>query len=141
MYKIFVDTNVVLEHALKRNQYIECTQIFELAETQRIECFASAQTFYTLSFYLRKVASRSQAHKILRGYLSFIDIVPTGKSQLILGLGSAFNDLEDSFQYYTALGHVDFAVTINIRDYRKHELPDLRCTTPAEFLKIFHEYL
>ena len=54
MRKIYLDTNVILEHAMQRSNYLQVVDIFHLAELDAIECYTSAATFFTIAFFLRK---------------------------------------------------------------------------------------
>ena len=134
---MFIDTNVVFEHALMREEYRDAVEIFKLAEDKQIECFCSASCFYTLCYVLRKHYSDKETRAILRKYLSFISILPTDEKQLFSGLASSFKDLEDAFQYHTALGKADYFVSFNKKDFAQHSLAQLEVQTPGEFLATF----
>jgi hypothetical protein len=135
MLKVFADTNIVFEHALMRSKYKDCVELFKMAEDKAIECFCSAACFYTFAYVLRKNQSNHDVRAKLNQYLSFISILPTDKKALDTGIISSFIDIEDAFQYYTALGKVDYFITLNKKDYEKHEAPQLPVLSPAEFLK------
>ncbi|MCH5596953.1 PIN domain-containing protein [Niabella ginsengisoli] len=45
MRKLYLDTNVILEHAMQRDNYLAVADIFHLAEAGAIECYTSAATF------------------------------------------------------------------------------------------------
>lgn len=137
MHKVFVDTNVVFEHALMRLNYRDAVEVFKLAEDKKIECFGSAACFYTLCYILRKQYSDKETRSIIRKYLSFISILPTDEKHLFSGLASSFRDLEDAFQYNTALGKADYFITFNKKDFSQYTLAQLDVCTPAEFLKLY----
>ena len=136
MHKVFADTNIIFEHALMREGYQDAVDVFKLAEDKKIECFCSASCFYTLCYVLRKHYSDKETRSILRKYLSFISILPTDEKHLFWGLASSFKDLEDAFQYHTALGKVDSFITFNKKDFAQHSLAQLEVLTPEEFLKL-----
>lgn len=131
MYKVYLDTNVILEHAIQRKNYLEVAEIFHLSEMEEIECYTSAATFFTIAFFLRK---ESNSKQIFRTYFSFIKVVGTSEDDLQSGINSSFSDIEDGFQYYSALGKCDVFVTFNKKDFEKHQNPKLLCFTPKEFL-------
>jgi predicted nucleic acid-binding protein len=135
--KVFVDTNIVFEHALKRANHRDAIELFKLSENEKIECFCSASSFYTLCYVLRKQYSDKQTRLILRQYLSFISVLSADEKQLFSGLASSFKDIEDAFQYHTALGKVDYFVTFNKKDFARYSLAQLEVYTPGEFLKQF----
>jgi len=132
VYRVFVDTNVIFEHALKQRNWQQCMDIFKMAETGRIECYASAASFFTLAYFIRKEKAPKE---ILNGYLSFIHPLPTYRGVLDAALASDFTDIEDGFQYFTALHETDCFVTLNIKDFERFAVAGLPCMTPDEFLR------
>lgn len=132
MRKIYLDTNIILEHAMQRSNYLQVVEIFHLAESGAIECYTSASTFFTIAFFLRKEKGNKQ---IFKDYFSFIKVVSTYDEDLYAAVNSSFTDIEDGFQYYSALGKCDAFVTFNKKDFFRHQNKKLPCFTPAEFLK------
>jgi predicted nucleic acid-binding protein len=132
MRKIYLDTNVILEHAMQRNNYLQVREIFHLAELDAIECYTSAATFFTIAFFLRK---EKNAKQVFKDYFSFIKVVSTNDSDLHAAVNSSFIDIEDGFQYYSALKKCDVFVTFNKKDFSRHLHKSLPCLTPLEFLK------
>ncbi|TZF82770.1 PIN domain-containing protein [Pedobacter sp. BS3] len=131
MRKIYLDTNVILEHAMQRSNYRQVVELFHLAESGAIECYTSAATFFTLAFFLRKDKNSKQIFKI---YLSFIKTLTTRDEDLHAAVNSSFTDIEDGFQYYSALGKCDAFITFNKKDFIRHQNKRLPCLTPSEFL-------
>ena len=72
-------------------------------------------------------------------YLRFISILTTQKKSLRISLDASFHDLEDAFQYFTALEEeeLDFFIFNNLKDYQKvsQQLPVIN---PKKFIS---EYL
>ena len=54
MTKIFLDTNVILDHALDRAFAEEAEKIFAKAEEGAIICYISTGSLYTLAYILEK---------------------------------------------------------------------------------------
>jgi predicted nucleic acid-binding protein len=132
MRKIYLDTNVILEHALQRSNYMQAMEIFHLAESGAIECYTSTATFFTIAFFLQKEKDSKQ---IFKTYFSFIKAITTLDEDLHAAVNSSFTDIEDAFQYYSALGKCDAFITFNKKDFIRHQSEKLPCLTPAEFLK------
>lgn len=131
-HKVFVDTNVILEHAMMRTHWRDCLKIFRLAETGQISCMASSASFFTLAYFVRKAEKRKE---IINEYLSFIEPIPTSKSALDAALKSNYKDIEDGFQYYTAYGIANSFVTLNLKDFSNFEVPVLKVFEPGQFLR------
>lgn len=118
-YKVFLDTNIFLDHLLDRNTY--STTILKACEEGLIAGYASSASFYTLAYMTRKSVSAAETRKLLGDYLRFISILPTQKNNLRNSLDAAFDDLEDAFQYFTALDEegLDYFITNNVKDFQK----------------------
>ena len=132
MHKIYLDTNIILEHALQRKKYLEVAAIFHLTELGIIESYTSASTFFTIAFFLRK---DQNAKRIFKDYFSFIKTITTSEQNLHTAVNSSFNDIEDAFHYYSAIDKCDAFITFNKKNFVQHENKSLRCYTPSEFLK------
>jgi len=132
-FKVFLDTNIFLDHFLQRNEY--SSKILALCEDGEIHGCASSASFYTMAYLLGKHLSKNEARNILNQYTNFIIIIPTIKEYLIQGFSSSFTELEDAFQYFTALHDtgMEYFLTHNIKDF-KTALPSLPVVTPEAFL-------
>lgn len=132
-FKVFLDTNIFLDHFLQRNEY--SSKILAFCESGDIHGCASSASFFTMAYLLEKNLSKKEACNILSQYTNFIIIVPTTKENLIQAFASNFTDLEDAFQYFTALHDtsIKYFLTHNIKDF-KAAIPSLPIITPEEFL-------
>jgi len=54
MTKVFLDTNVILDHALGRAFADEAEKLLILSEQDKINCYISAGALYTLAYVLEK---------------------------------------------------------------------------------------
>ena len=137
MTKIFLDTNVILDHALDRAFADEAEKIFAMAEAGKISCYISTGSVYTLTYILKKATKDIDiVREKLLLYLTFVTPIsnlPFYIEQAICD--KAFDDIEDAFQYYAALqaGCV-FFVTANIRDFKKGEQKKLPVLKPDDYL-------
>ena len=117
-FKIFLDTNIFIDHLQDRNNH--STEIIKLCERNELEAFASSACFYTLAYFVGKYTALS-VRKTLENYSEMVELITTTKENLYGAYQSGFKDMEDAFQYYTALNNkdLDFFVTNNIKDYKK----------------------
>lgn len=118
-FSVFLDTNIFLDHLLDRD--VHSSTLLKGCEDGLVHGYASSASFYTLSYVIRKSISVSETKKLLGDYLRFISVLPTHKHELRTSLDASFNDLEDAFQYFTALQEekLDFFVTNNLKDFQK----------------------
>jgi len=138
MRKVFLDTNVVLDHALGRIFAEEAEKIFNMSELGNITCYISSGTLYTLAYILEKsIKDIEIVREKLLLYLTFIIPVsnfPYNFEQALCD--KSFDDIEDAFQYYTALqAGCDCFVTANIKDFEKGEMKKLPVFKPDDYLQ------
>lgn len=134
MQTVFLDTNVVIDLLAGREPfYKEAQVLFTLADRGQVQLQISALTFANASYALAKHYPVADAKKYLQQFKVLVSILPLDDKAIELALASEFLDIEDGFQYFTALaGGASVIVTRNKKDFKKSELPVL---TPTEFLK------
>lgn len=136
--KLFLDTNVLLDHALIRitGQPYEAKFLISWAVDNKILLLISAGSFYTFAYVLQKNGIKgSKLRNKLQLYLTFLNIINTDKDVLLKGLESSFTDIEDSFQYMAAVQEkCDYLITSNITDFAAHKTHQTLPITPLDFL-------
>jgi len=133
-YRIFLDTNILADHLLDRNS--DSSTIINLIESGQLTGFASSASFFTLAYIIEdrlKIKSQPILQKINR----FITTIPTTQHNLDYGYSSGFNDMEDAFQYFTALNEpgMDYFITNNVKDF-KSAILKLPVSTAKNFITI-----
>lgn len=136
--RLFIDTNVVLDHALFRatGQPYEAKYILSWADQQRIPMFVSTGSFYTFTYLMQKngIRQRELADRLL-SYLHAFQIAEHDNTSFATALADNFRDIEDSFQYQCALkSGCDFLITNNLRDYWSRDNDKMAIQSPLHFL-------
>lgn len=135
-FSVFLDTNIFLDHLLDRDAH--SSAVLKSCEDGLVHGYASSASFYTLAYVIRKSVSAAETKKTLGDYLRFISILPAHKHELRISLDASFSDLEDAFQYFTALQEekLDFFLTNNLKDFQKvsQQLPVIN---PKRFISEF----
>ena len=141
--RVFLDTNVILEFFIEREDVRTAAQLFNRLKDEKAEMYMSVGSFYTMLFlidkYLRKelgltgevriATLRSLAVKIVKA----ISVVEHDSESLLRGVEDMqFKDIEDSCQYQAAVAAgCDFIITYNVKDYPHTLLPVF---SPSDFL-------
>jgi len=141
--RVFLDTNVILEFFIEREDVRTAAQLFNRLKDEKAEMYMSVGSFYTMLFlidkYLRKelgltgevriATLRSLAVKIVKA----ISVVEHDNESLLRGVEDVqFKDIEDSCQYQAAVAAgCDFIITYNVKDYPYTLLP---VYSPSDFL-------
>lgn len=128
--KVFADTNIVIDFIEQRPQDIlSVNKIFKAAEENRIEIFVSESVLINALYV---TALDQQIYYLL----PLVQLVTIGLISFQKALQSSFIDKEDAILYYGALENkMNYFITRNIRDYKRHSTIELPVSSPSEFLK------
>ena len=143
--KVFLDTNIFLEYLQRRRQYQAVSQLLSAIEDKRIKAVVSAGCVYTLAYLIRMELKRQGIHRpeqtsrlrtILNVVLSMTTVAGVSHKRIVSGTNDlAFDDVEDSYQYQSALQNkCDALVTINLKDYRDADTSTIEILSPDTFV-------
>jgi predicted nucleic acid-binding protein len=127
--QLFLDTNVVLDLALNRAEFIkEKEAIFELKEQGKIHI--SSLTLATVAYFADK--HKLDTFQIINKFVDWISIVELETFFFKRALASDFLDFEDGLQYLGAKRVKDIRsiITRNVKDFNHSNIPVL---TPLSF--------
>jgi len=127
--KVFLDTNVILEFFIERENVRTASQLFKRLKEVKAELYMSVGSFYTMLFlidkYLRKelgltgnvriATLRSLALKIVKA----ISVAGHDSESLLRGVENIqYKDIEDSCQHEAAVAKgCDCIITYNVIRY------------------------
>jgi len=132
--KIFLDTDVALDHLADRQPFAEYShRIFALAETGELTVCLSSLSFSNLYYILRKLKGHADALALLGKLKLLVRVSAVTETEIHSALSSSFKDFEDAIQHFAAKaeGGVSAIVTRNRADYSASEILVL---SPEEFL-------
>lgn len=131
--KVLIDTNVILDHLLKRDPfYRAAAQIFTETENGKITSFISATTVTTVYYLVSKVFGNKTAHSTVGELLQLFEVAPINRTVLTSALQVNFADFEDAVVHEAALHNgLSGIITRNIKDFSKSKIPVL---APEEFI-------
>jgi predicted nucleic acid-binding protein len=131
--KILLDTNVILDVALKRHPFYQAAaEILGASDFDRIHLFITASSATDLYYVLRKEKGRAVGLNFIRRLLECADACRVDETTLIRALDSDFLDFEDAVQNFAAVeSQIGAIITRNKADYVTSPLMVL---TPEEFV-------
>lgn len=132
--KIFLDTDVALDHLADRQPFAEYAhRLFALAETGELTVCVSSLSFSNLYYLLRKLKGHADALALLAKLKLLVRVSSVSESEIQSALSSSFKDFEDAIQHFAAKteGGITAILTRNTADYTASEIPVL---PPEEFL-------
>jgi predicted nucleic acid-binding protein len=137
--KIFLDTDVVLDHLADRQPFAEYGhRLLALAETGELTLCVSALSFSNLYYLLRKVKGHNDALALLGKRRTLVRVSAVTEAEIQAALASRFKGFEDAIQHFSAKAEGDLSaiVTRNKADYSASEIPVF---SPDEFLAEFDQ--
>jgi predicted nucleic acid-binding protein len=139
MYKIFIDTDVVLDAFIERDPFHETAlHLFTFLERGLIEWCTSAVVIANTYYMLAKMKDRQFALRKIRFLLDIVGIIPAAGTILQKAASNPGKDIEDSIQYFCALhSKAAFLVTRNVKDFTG--AASLRIIDPAQCIAAVHE--
>ena len=143
--KVFLDTNIFLEYFEQRRECQSVAKLFDAIEDGKVKGVVSVGCVYTLAYLVRMELKRQGIYRpeqtiklrsTLNTILSMVTSVGITHKRLVQGVNDAnFDDIEDSFQYQSALqSKCDALVTINLRDFENVDASKIEIMSPTEFV-------
>ncbi len=133
MKKILLDTNIILDIALKRKpHFANSAALFKKLDEKKILAFVTATTITDIYYISKKAKDHNTAIEFISSLLQIIDIVGVNKEIVLLSLQSDLPDFEDAIQINSAkLNGIKTIITRNKKDFIN---VDQKIETPGEFL-------
>ena len=134
--KLFLDTNLVLDMFLNRDNGEAKTVFHTAANPQGIKTYINDLSILNVYYIVSKYSNKThalEAVKVLRTHCHLVTINETIIDLASEAMESAFSDFEDAVQFYCAKSVVaDFILTRNKKDFSASDIPVL---TAAEWLQ------
>ena len=136
MKKIFIDTNILLDVAMHRNDFLEqSAAVWADCESRRVQGYVSAISLNNMHYVLKKHVDPAIALEDVRLVLNIFSIVPPDGSVLRLAADLPHKDFEDAIQIFSAVqAKADFIVTRDRQHFPDSYMPVI---SPAESLDLF----
>lgn len=132
MRRIFLDTNVLIDVILKRDDYVSAAKVMALFVDSRYKLYVSVLTMANIVYILRKEWKGDRLYDMLAHLSDILTVCSITDSDYNQALMLRAKDFEDALQYSSALSaQCDVIVTRNTKDFY---FSKLMVYTPAQFL-------
>lgn len=132
MRRVFLDTNILLDLAMERENRVEAEMIWELADKNTIDIFATTLSYANAAYVMRRLPM-DERYARLYALTKGVSIVPLTKAHITEAIAYPTKDLEDMLQYQCArAADCEVIVTNNTKDFE--EFCSLPIMTSREFL-------
>ncbi|MEL5896383.1 PIN domain-containing protein [Bacteroides sp. GD17] len=135
MRRVFLDTNVVLDFLMERENFQDDAEaILALAYNGHFRLFLSSLSFSNIAYIARQLYKGNQLYDLLDKVRELVSVSEVDDWVVDLALKLRAKDFEDALQYYSALkANADVIVTRNLKDF---SFSDIKVVSPKEFLKL-----
>ena len=134
MTKLFIDSDVILDLLVQRNEYEASAELFSRIEEKKYKGFTSPIVFANVHYIMSKYGGKTKSIKNLRKLRKLLSVFAVDEEIIDEALYSDGPDFEDSIQYITAYNHgTDFILTRNKKNFKDSKIPVL---SASEFLEI-----
>ena len=124
--KLFIDSDVILDLILQRDDHFELAQNL-FAQYQQGKCilYTSSIVLANMHFIIRKLHDVKFANSSILFVNKHFKIIDANNEDIESAIQSKFSDFEDGVQYFSALRSrkIDALVTRNVKDYKHALLP------------------
>ena len=132
--RVFLDTNVLLDHLLGREPHAEdAGQVWAMVERGEIVGCVAAISFNFVYYVVRHEAGERSARRALSGMRDLFEIVAVDAQSIHQAIDSDFSDVEDAIQHAAAVrAGAAPIITRDTTGFRRSSLPVM---SPKAFLK------
>ena len=124
MKHYLVDTNVVIDMLLDREDADAACAVFDRAERGEYYLHICALSFTTMYYSLRKILSREDRINALTQLKEAVEIAMVNENVIDMALNSGWKDFEDAVQNFSAVTDPDITaiITRNTKDFKESSL-------------------
>ncbi|MBI9107233.1 MAG: PIN domain-containing protein [Spirochaetales bacterium] len=135
MKKVLLDTNIILDIALKRKpHFTSAFRLFALIDQGVIEAFVTGSSITDLFYIVRRDLGSNLARNFLIELVEVVPVIGVDHSIIVSALNSEIKDFEDAVQVFSAISSdINTIITRNKKDFANTHLTIL---TPDEFLSL-----
>jgi predicted nucleic acid-binding protein len=129
--KILIDTNILLDVALKRPEFFaDSSAVLDWAELNPKQASVAWHSISNLAYIVKQ-----DARSFIADLLTFIEVAAGDTSTVRQALAMPTKDLEDALQASAAIAFgADIIITRDVTDFKK--LP-IKAMTPLEFASVY----
>jgi predicted nucleic acid-binding protein len=124
MRHYLVDTNVVIDMLLDREDADAACAVFDGAERGEYALHICALSFTTMYYSLRKILTKEQRIYALTQLREALSVAVVGPSVIDMALKSGWKDFEDAVQNFSAVvdPQITAIITRNTKDFKESTL-------------------
>ena len=136
MKKVLLDTNIVLDIALKRNPfYDESFHVFSLINKKKIKAYITTTTITDIYYIVKRKLNHNLSIQFIKDLISVVSLINVTEKTILSAIDTNNNDFEDAIQSIAAQENsLDLIIT---RDKKGFLNSELKVLNPTEFLNTY----
>ncbi len=136
-FRVFLDANVILDYVLKRDNYLQVRQLFELEQKSKLKFYMSSSIVHVIGYFLTKILGSVTAKVTIGKLLQTVQVVDGSHDTVVLALQSENPDIEDALQYEIALKNKISYFISSDKNFKKYSSDTLPIVDITDALTIF----
>jgi len=137
-FRLFLDTDVLLDFTLKRDAHGVARQLIEWAIKGKVQVFITPGIVQIAGYWLTRAYGPLKAKELLEAMLTDVQVIDIGHEMTVSALHSRINNMEQALQYYAALHHkLDYFISRD-KELDKAASPVLPVCSPEDFIENNH---
>ena len=134
MIKLYIDSDIILDLLLKRNDYDNAAELMTKINKKKYKGYTTPLAVANIHYIMTKFGGKKKSIKNIRKLRKIISILSIDEEIVDEALLSDNTDFEDAIQYIASeKNNIDFIITRNKGDFKNSKLPVLNA---KEFLRI-----
>ena len=120
--RLFIDSDVILDLVLQREEHYECAQkLFDQFQQGKNILYTSSIVIANMHFIIRKLHDVKFANSSVSFVSKHLKIMDASNEDIESSIESKFSNFEDGVQYFSALRSkkIDALITGNVKDYKQ----------------------
>jgi len=134
--KVLLDTNIVLDIALKRDPfYDESFHVFSLINKKKIKAYITTTTITDIYYIVKRKLNHNLSIQFIEDLISVVSLINVTEKTILSAIETKNNDFEDAIQFIAA--HENSLNLIITRDKKGFLNSELKVLNPTEFLNTY----
>ena len=125
--KLLLDTNVLLDYALRREPFShDARSLMTIGYFRDAELWGSAKSFTDIFYFATRAVGSTMAQELIERLVSELSICSIGKTDITAALAERWPDFEDCLIYQAARKvKADIIVTRDVAGFGRSQIPVL----------------
>ena len=139
IYKVFLDTNIVIDFFVtERLSHEDAKELFKMLDENHLYGFVSESVVTNTAYVLRKYFDSRIVKQIIEDILDLTTVLPASNRLVNTAVKGKINDIEDAILYEIAADNkLHYFISNDLKDFKIASTKKLPVINAGAFLKLF----